>query len=115
MPHQQDGTCPPAVRRAGGPAAHKTPPAPHPARNRRPQQPSPRRVRPGTGDAYSPAAPEVEGHVMDVRNGDIYRFQESLHESHLNLLKVVQSETDSLTNGHGRTARPRWGLPCPET
>jgi hypothetical protein len=38
---------------------------------------------------------------MDVKNGDMYRFQESLQESHRNLLKVVQSEADSLTNGTG--------------
>jgi hypothetical protein len=31
----------------------------------------------------------------------MYRFQESLQESHRNLLKVVQSEADSLTNGTG--------------
>jgi hypothetical protein len=32
-------------------------------------------------------------------NGDMKRFQESLQEAHLNLLKVVQSEADSLTKG----------------
>jgi hypothetical protein len=35
-------------------------------------------------------------------NGDMNRFQESLQEAHLNLLKVVQSEADSLTKGTAR-------------